>query len=81
MVSPPLGTWEIKNGSEEHKMWLLRCGEEASTYPEAGKREKKWLPVSEGLSLIDQMQEAGDKRSKPLREILLQAVEVWNNTS
>merc|ERR1712130_362653 len=73
LVSPPLGVWSLKNGTEEHKMWLLCCTDEASDYPEVNQRQKQWLTMPKANAMINEMKERGDSRAQSLEEMMTHA--------
>ena len=47
----------MKNGRLQHvrvAVFALAVESEAETYPELGQREKRWLPLAEAASLVDE---------------------------
>ena len=57
----PVGAYaydkRLKNGRLQHvrvAVFALAVESEAETYPELGQREKRWLPLAEAASLVDE---------------------------
>lgn len=57
----PVGAYaydkRLKNGRLQHvrvAVFALQVESEAEAYPELGQREKRWLPVAEAATLVDE---------------------------